>query len=203
MRCIQIAVLYSQFVILDSIATMSRLARKPIELPSGVTLERRADELICKGPKGEKSLRVLPGVSVSIEGNAVSVKAGEQSRQAAMNVGTMWSLIRNAVSGLTSGFSKTLEIQGVGYRAVMEGGALVLSLGYAHPVRVVPHKGITIEVEKNAVKVSGIDKELVGHTAAYIRSLKKPEPYKGKGIQYAGEVVKIKAGKKAASAGAG
>ena len=182
---------------------MSRLARKPIELTGGVTVQQNGNEMLFKSSKGEKSLHILPGVSVTVEGNLVSVKVGEQSRQAAMNVGTMWSLIRNTVLGLTSGFSKTLEIQGVGYRAVMEGGALVLSLGYAHPVRVVPSKGITVEVEKNVVKVSGIDKELVGQTAAHIRSLKKPEPYKGKGIRYTGEVVKIKAGKKAASAGAG
>ena len=130
------------------------------------------------------------------------VKSDGDFKQARANCGTMWSLIRNAVQGVASGFSRSLEIEGVGYRAVLEGKELVLYLGYTQPVRLAPPVGVVIEVEKNTIKISGVDKELVNRTAAKIRAFRKPEPYKGKGIRYQGEVVRRKAGKKAAAVGA-
>ena len=117
-----------------------------------------------------------------------------------MNVGTMWSLARNAAQGVLSEFSKVLEIEGIGYRASIEGDTLVLSLGYAQPVRFKIPKDVSVRVEKNVITISGVDKQLVGETAATIRQLKKPEPYKGKGIRYRGEIIRRKAGKKATTA---
>ncbi len=179
---------------------MSRLAKKPIVLTSGITLTQTEQVLTIKGTRGELSVPLLPGVAITNENGQVTVTATSDRREFRPNVGTVWSLIRNAVIGVSEGFSKNLEIQGVGFRGAMEGKTLVLSLGYVNPVRVEPLAGVTIEVEKNIIKVSGNNKDLVGLTAAKIRALKKPEPYKGKGIRYVGEVVKIKAGKKAATA---
>lgn len=182
---------------------MSRLAKKQIPIASGVTIEEKGEVIVVKGTKGERRIPMLPKTRVALENNAIQVTVEESGTQSRANQGTMWALIRNAVEGVTSGFSKVLEIEGIGYRVAMEGKTLVLHLGYAHPVRVETPHGITIEVEKNTVKISGIDKDLVGRTAAKIRALKKPEPYKGKGIRYQGEVVKIKAGKKATTSVAG
>jgi large subunit ribosomal protein L6 len=178
---------------------MSRLAKKPITIPSGVTATQKGESVLFKGPKGEKEVKILPGVSVKIEGQDLSVSLSYESRQSRKNLGTTWSLLRNAVTGVSVGFLKTLEIQGVGFRAALEGKTLVLSLGFVNPVRYQPVAGVTIELEKNFIKVSGVDKEFVGQAAAQIRSFKKPEPYKGKGIRYAGEVITLKAGKKAAT----
>ncbi len=179
---------------------MSRLAKKPITIASGVTVQVAGTTVAVKGAKAELSVPVLPGVAVTVSGSEVTVAKTGDNRAHQANIGTVWSLIRNAIEGVSKGFTKNLEIQGVGYRAAMEGKTLVLSLGYVHPVRVEAPAGVVIEVDKNNMKVSGANKELVGLTAAKIRALKKPEPYKGKGIRYVGEVVKIKAGKKAATA---
>lgn len=176
---------------------MSRLAKKPLIIISGVTLTEDGHLLSFKGPKGEKELKILDGVKVRVEGQNVSVEPTRNAKVAKMNTGTMWSLIRNTLSGLTEGFSKVLEIEGVGFRAALEGKTLVLNLGFVNPVRFNPPEGITINVEKNTVTISGSDKQLVGQVAAEIRSFKKPEPYKGKGIKYQGEVVRRKSGKKA------
>ena len=178
---------------------MSRLARKPIEITAGVTVTQADGRLTIKGVKGEKTLPVLFGIALEIAGNLITVSSTNSERQARANLGTMCSLLRNAILGVSSGFVKVLEIQGVGYRAILEGKTLVISLGYVHPVRFDAPEGVNMEVEKNLIKISGFDKELVGQAAAKIRSFKKPEPYKGKGIRYQGEVVKIKAGKKAAT----
>lgn len=181
---------------------MSRLAKKPVKLPEGVVVSEEDRELFFKGPKGEIRVKILPFLKVKAEDGLVEVSPSSGIRQARANAGTMWSLARNAAAGVSEGFSKTLEIEGVGYRAVIEGKTLVLSLGYVQPVKMEIPEGVSMSVEKNAIKISGIDKRLVGQTAAEIRQLKKPEPYKGKGIRYQGEVIKRKAGKKAATAAA-
>ncbi len=181
---------------------MSRLARKQIAIPQGVTVSQMDDTLTVKGPKGEERLPLLPFVRVAIAADGIKVEKEGNHTQSRANMGTMWSLTRNAIEGITSGFSKVLEIEGVGYRAAVEGSTLVVSLGYVHPVRFPIPPGIQIAVEKNVVTVSGTSKDLVGRVASQIRALKKPEPYKGKGIRYRGEVVRRKVGKKAATAAA-
>lgn len=174
---------------------MSRLAKKSIPMPSGVEYREEANTIVLKGANGEVRVARLLGITVSLKNSAIMVKAAEGTDPAA--VGTVWSEIRNALEGVTVGFKKVLELEGVGYKAALEGKTLVLSLGFVHPVRVDPPEGIVITVEKNVITVSGIDKQLVGQLAAFIRSQKKPEPYKGKGIHYLGEVIRRKVGKKA------
>ncbi len=166
---------------------MSRLIKKPIVIPSGVTAAAGGGMLTVKGPKGELAVP-LRGAAAKVEGGNIAATSG-----------TAWALARNAVIGVTEGFAKVLEIEGVGYRAVLEGKELVLHLGYAQPVRLKIPEGVAVKVEKNTITVSGIDKDLVGRAAAEIRAQKKPEPYKGKGIHYAGEVIRRKVGKKAAA----
>lgn len=180
---------------------MGRLSKKPITLTHGVSLQQNEAELFLKGPKGEVRLRTLPFLKVNCEGDTITIVAESKSRQARINQGTMWSLIRNAVRGTAEGFTKTLEITGIGYRASIEGNTLVLSVGYSHPIRFEPPHGVTITVEKNMITVTGADRELVGRAAAEIRAFKKPEPYKGKGIHYEKEVIRRKAGKKVAGTG--
>jgi len=165
---------------------MSRLIKKALKVPTGVTATQNGAVLNVKGPKGSLVVKLAPGVTVKPEGDTLWVSAG-----------TEWSLTKNALEGVTNGFLKVLEIEGVGYRAVLEGKELVLFLGYALPVRLKVPENITIAVEKSTIKISGIDKDLVGRAAAEIRALKKPEPYKGKGIHYQGEVIRRKVGKKA------
>lgn len=179
---------------------MSRLARKPIKIPEGVTAEERDGFLAFKGPKGEKSVKLMQFTSVNMENGEIKVSNVGSGKQAVSNTGTMFALVRNAMEGVKDGFEKVLEIEGVGYKAAMEGQTIVLTLGFVNPIKLTPPKGVTIAVEKGLVKVSGVDKELVGQTAALIRSYKKPEPYKGKGIHYLGEVIARKVGKKAGTA---
>ena len=177
---------------------MSRLIKKPITITAGATLTLSGEVLHVKGPKGELKVRVPHGVEVKIEGANLNVnRAKETAGTNEAAAGTLWSLIKNAIEGVTNGYVKVLEIEGVGYRAAIEGKELVLYLGYALPVRHPVLEGVTIAVEKNMIKVSGIDKDLVGRAAAEIRAMKKPEPYKGKGIKYQGEVIQRKVGKKA------
>lgn len=175
---------------------MSRLIKKSIKITAGATVTQSPNLLTFKGPKGEEKVKIPLGAKITITGDEMLVEAvnKEEGTQAA---GTLWSLTKNALEGVTVGFTKTLEIEGVGYRAVLEGKELVLYLGYALPVRVAIPAGITIVIEKSTIKVSGIDKDLVGRVSAGIRALKKPEPYKGKGIHYLGEVIQRKVGKKA------
>ena len=175
---------------------MSRLAKKPIKIPENVTVAKNGEFLTFKGPLGELKLKVARGVNVKIEPENIRIESssGRSLR------GTIWALVRNAVSGVAGGFSKVLEMEGIGYRAQVEGKNLVLSLGYAEPVNYKIPDEVKVEVEKNAIKISGIDKNLVGKVAAEIRALKKPEPYKGKGIHYRGEVIRKKVGKRAAAA---
>ncbi len=176
---------------------MSRLAKKPIPVPAGVTVAEDNGVVRVKGPKGSLDVNILSELKLDIGGSEIKVTPASNEKLGRMNAGTMWSLVKNAIEGVTQGYSKILEIEGVGYRAAMEGTTLVLSLGFVNPVKVVPPEGIAISVEKNVITVSGISKELVGRIAAEIRSHKKPEPYKGKGIHYRGEVIRRKVGKKA------
>ena len=176
---------------------MSRLIKKPIALPEGVTVTLRGDLCAIKGPKGELEVVVVPGITVTSKEGGVWIEQGKDLANTAM-LGTTWALVRNAVEGVTKGFTKKLEIEGVGYRAAMEGKEIVLYLGYAQPVRVAIPADVTVTVEKNTtILLSGVSKENVGQIAAKIRALKKPEPYKGKGIHYEGEVIRRKVGKKA------
>lgn len=183
---------------------MSRLAKKPIALLENVVVEQKDGELSISGPIGKLTLRILPKTAIVIEDKNIWVNRTDNSKQSKANQGTMWSLINNAVGGVTAGFIKVLEIEGIGYRAVLEGKNLLLYLGYVNPVRIEIPPELKVEVEKGTIiKISGSDKELVGRVAATIRSFKKPEPYKGKGIRYEGEIIRRKAGKKAAGAGGG
>ena len=181
---------------------MSRLAKKPIILPEGVTASVKEGEVVIRGSQGELSVNIPRGLSVKVNGGNVLVgSSGDSNGEGYGNalLGTLWALVRNSVAGVSKKFSKTLEIEGVGYKAVLEGKDLVLNLGYAVPVRYKVIDGVSVEVEKNVIRISGLNKELVGRVASEIRSLKKPEPYKGKGIHYKGEVIRRKAGKKAAA----
>jgi large subunit ribosomal protein L6 len=176
---------------------MSRLGKQPILLPSGVTLKMSEDSIIIEGPKGKITVPKMDGISVSVSDNIVTVAPENQIKQTQMNWGTLWSHMTNAVLGVTEGFSKTLEIEGVGFKVSLEGKELVLKVGFSHLVRFPIPEGINITVEKNKIVVSGIEKQKVGHVAASIRKIKKPEPYLGKGIHYEKEIIRRKAGKKA------
>ncbi len=175
---------------------MSRIGKKPVPVPSGVTVSIDAQSVAVKGPKGELS-RVLPGeVNIAQEGEQVVVTRQDDSRLARARHGLSRTLIANMVEGVSKGFEKRLEIKGVGYRAAVKGKTLTMNLGYSHPVEFEPPAGIEFKVESNTnVIVSGIDKELVGTIAAKIRDARPPEPYKGKGVRYLGEMVRRKAGK--------
>lgn len=155
------------------------------------------DTVVVKGPKGELARRYDPAVEVRVDEGSVRVSLSGNRAKMSARWGLWRSLIANMVAGVESGFEKKLEIEGIGYRATREGDTLILQLGFSHPVRFSIPERIAIGVEKNVITVSGIDKQEVGDTAARIRALKKPEPYKGKGIRYQGEIVRRKAGKKA------
>ncbi|MGE5659328.1 MAG: 50S ribosomal protein L6 [Actinomycetota bacterium] len=177
---------------------MSRIGKRPISIPNKVTVTLDGQTVAVKGPKGELSRALPPEISVEQEGDTLIVKRRDESRTARERHGLCRTLVANMVEGVANGFQRRLEIQGVGYRAQVQGRNLVLNLGYSKPVEVPPPEGIQLAVEANVnLIVSGIDKELVGNTAARIRSLRPPEVYKGKGIRYAGEVVRRKAGKTA------
>jgi large subunit ribosomal protein L6 len=175
---------------------MSRIGKRPISIPNKVTVSIDGQAVAVKGPKGELS-RVLPSeVEVVQEGETILVKRRDDSRVARQRHGLSRTLVANMVEGVSQGFQRQLEIIGVGYRAQMQGKNLILNVGYSNPVQIEPPDGIQMAVENNTnVIVTGIDKEIVGNTAARIRAVRPPEPYKGKGIRYAGEVVKRKAGK--------
>jgi large subunit ribosomal protein L6 len=180
---------------------MSRLIKKPIAITGGATLTQSGNVLAVKGPKGELAIALPAGVEVKTEGTNFWVTTTKDVKTTALQ-GTVWSLAKNAIEGVTVGFTKLLEIEGVGYRAAVEGKELVLFLGYALPVRMPIPENVAITVDKNTIKVTGIDKDAVGQAAAEIRALKKPEPYKGKGIHYQGEVIRRKVGKKAGATAA-
>lgn len=176
---------------------MSRVGKNPVALPSGVDANVNGQEVKVKGPKGELSLVVHDDVTVTKDENGIVLKQRVDSMRAKKLWPTMRQLVNNMVVGVTQGYTKELEIQGVGLRANLQGNTLVLQMGYSHDIRFDIPQGIKIEVpQPTEIKVSGIDKQLVGYVAAKIRDYKRPEPYKGKGIRYKGEYVQRKEGKK-------
>jgi large subunit ribosomal protein L6 len=176
---------------------MSKIGRQPINIPAGVEVRIDGRFVFAKGPKGELQRKIPKEIKAEIKDGQMVIEPAQSSKRTNALWGLTRSLLANLVKGVVEGFEKKLEIEGVGFRANVQGDKLVLSLGFSHPVEIPSPKGIKLQVEKNAIIVSGADKELVGQTAANIRALKKPEPYKGKGIRYQGEVIKRKAGKKA------
>ena len=175
---------------------MSRIGKLPIPLPAGVTVQINGQDVAVKGPKGELKLTVSKPITVSQEDGSVIVARPDDEAVSKSLHGLTRSLIANNVHGVSEGFTKALEIVGTGYRAALKGATVELSLGFSHPVLVTPPEGITLVVEGNTkIIVSGIDKQAVGEMAANIRKLRKPEPYKGKGVRYEGERVRRKAGK--------
>jgi len=175
---------------------MSRIGKRPIEVPSKVTVKIDGQHVTVKGPKGELDWVVPEQVTVEQEGETINVLRRDESRKSRERHGLSRTLVANMVEGVSKGFQKRLEIQGVGYRAQVQGKNLILNVGYSQPVEIIPPEGIQIAVESQTnVIVSGTNKEVVGNTAAKIRAVRPPEPYKGKGIRYAGEMVRRKAGK--------
>lgn len=176
---------------------MSRLGKTPIEIPTGVEISHADGILTVKGPKGTLSQPVRPIISVVLENNTVAVVPTKETIEARALWGTYAALIHNMITGVTEGFKKVLEIEGVGYRAEAQGQKLTMSLGFSHPVILQVPEGLSAVVEKNVMTISGIDKHAVGQFAANIRKVREPEPYKGKGIRYQGEHIIRKQGKKA------
>ena len=175
---------------------MSRIGKLPIPLPAGVTVAIDGQVVSVKGPKGELSLTVAEPIKATLEDNTVIVSRPDDEAKSKSLHGLTRTLIANNVHGVSTGFTKTLEIIGTGYRAAAKGSNIELALGFSHPVVIEPPKGITLTVEGNTkIIISGVDKQAVGEVAANIRKIRKPEPYKGKGIRYEGERVRRKAGK--------
>ena len=180
---------------------MSRLAKKPIILPQGVNVKKEGASWLFKGPRGElrKSFSEMVNISEQNGAFSISLRAGA-SKEGGAILGTAAALFKNAILGVSAGYEKKLEIEGIGFKAQLEGNDLILSLGFTHPVKIIAPGGIVFKIEKNIITVSGADKEMVGQVAAQIRKEKPPEPYKGKGIHYLGEIIRRKAGKKAVAA---
>lgn len=176
---------------------MSKIGKKPIIIPEDVQVKINERNVLVTGPKGELSYELTPLVDVKIEDNNLTVNPLGTSRSYRAMHGLTRTLINNMVVGVSTGFNKDLEMKGVGYKAAIQENDLVLSLGFSHPINFPIPSGIEITVKKNTISIAGIDKQLVGETAAQIRRLRPPEPYKGKGIKYADEVIRRKAGKTA------
>jgi large subunit ribosomal protein L6 len=175
---------------------VSRIGKKPISLPAGVEVSIKDNAISVKGPKGVLEWELPEGITVVQEGNELVVNRPSDIKQHRAMHGLSRALIANMVQGVSAGFEKKLELVGVGYRAQMQGKKLVISIGFSHPVEVEPPEGIEFEVPAvTRITIKGIDKQLVGNTAAHIRAIRKPEPYKGKGIKYENEVIRRKAGK--------
>lgn len=175
---------------------MSRIGRLPITVPGGVTVSQEDRVVTVKGPKGELQLTIPDPIEIVIEDSTVTVSRPDDERESRALHGLVRTLINNNITGVTEGFQKTLEVVGTGYRVAAKGQSLEFALGYSHSITVDPPEGVTFSVEGNdKVTVSGIDKQAVGEAAANIRKLRKPEPYKGKGVRYEGEYVRRKAGK--------
>ncbi len=179
---------------------MSKIGKKLIEVPSGVNVAIEGGLIKIKGPKGELEYIIPRELKVILSENKIAVLPVGKSKRTPALWGTIRAVIANMISGVTIGFEKKLEIEGIGFKAQSQGNDLVLNLGFSHQIFFKIPGGIKVDVIKNTITVSGISKELVGQTAANIRALKKPEPYKGKGIHYAGEIIRRKAGKKVAGA---
>ncbi len=176
---------------------MSRIGRLPVTIPAGVQVNVQGSNVHVKGPKGELQRTFSPLIEIALDNNQVILKRNSDKPEERALHGTTRAVIANMVQGVSAGFTTALEVEGVGYRAEMDGKTLVLNVGYSHPVRVEPPAGITFEVDQKTrqIKVMGYDRELVGQTAAEIRRVRPPEPYHGKGIRYAGEKIRRKAGK--------
>lgn len=176
---------------------MSRIGRRPISVPSGVDFTLTDENFVTvKGPKGTLSQAFSQDLKITNDGGVITIERPSDHRTHRSLHGLSRTLLNNMVTGVTAGFTKNLDMTGVGYRAAMDGKTLVLSVGYSHPVRIQPEDGITFGVENNTrISVSGYDKQVVGEEAARIRRVRPPEPYKGKGIRYEGEVIRRKAGK--------
>lgn len=181
---------------------MSRVGKNPIKIPAGTEVSVSSDEITVKGKAGTLKRVMHPAVTITVAGDEVTVAPANSSRLAKALWGTYAAHIRNMIAGTATPFVKKLQVEGIGYRAEVSGKQLKLALGFSHPVLVAIPDGITVAVEKNVISVTGADKEQVGEYAASVRALKKPEPYKGKGIRYEGEAVRQKQGKKAAAAAA-
>lgn len=180
---------------------MSRIGKKVITLPDKVTVEVKNGQVVISGPKGELRRDIDPGIKISSSAGLVKVEPGAVSSLPPRIWGTARSLIANMIKGVSDGYEKKLEMEGIGFKVQAQGNDLILSLGFSHPVRYQAPPGIAFKVEKNSILIMGVDKALVGKVASEVRGLKKPEPYKGKGIHYQGEVIRRKAGKKAVSTG--
>ena len=174
---------------------MSRVGKKPVEIPEKVKIEYKDRVLTVKGEKGSLTSKVNPLIDLDIKNNLIAVTMEKETRSNMALQGMTRSIVANMITGVTAGFERSLEINGIGYRAEAKGNTIVFNLGYSHPINFELPKGITASVEKAIVKISGIDKQLLGQTAATIRKLRPPEPYKGKGIKYVEERIKRKAGK--------
>jgi len=175
---------------------MSRIGKKPVEIPTGVEAKLEGQTLTVKGPKGTETVTIREEIKISIVDKKIILETTDDERKTNALHGLSRTLVANAVEGVSKGFEKKLEIQGVGYRANMEGSKLNMQLGYSHPVLIDPPQGITISVDKNVnITVSGSNKQMVGDVAAAIRSKRPPEVYKGKGVRYEGEYIRRKAGK--------
>ena len=175
---------------------MSRIGRKPIQVPNGVNVNLDNNKITVKGPKGTLSRELHKDMKVSVEADVITVERPSENKLHRSLHGTTRSVVANMVSGVTEGFAKSLELVGVGYRASKSGDKLVLNVGYSHPVEFTPENGIEFDVPAtNKITIRGIDKELVGATAAKVRAVREPEPYKGKGIKYEGERIIRKEGK--------
>lgn len=178
---------------------MSRIGKIIREIPAGVTVEVKDGFVVVKGPKGELKAKLHPVVSLVVENNKVSVRVEDENDKGQKALwGTFSSIIGNLLNGVSVGFKKQLEINGVGYKVNLQGKVLVLEVGFSHPVKVPANQGISFSVDKNIITIEGADRQLVGEVAAIIRRIRMPEPYKGKGIRYLDEVVRRKAGKAAA-----
>lgn len=176
---------------------MSRIGKKPVEIPSGVEVKVESDNIYIKGPKGSLSLRYPEGISISVDdGKIIVARRGDSKNEKALH-GLSRSLISNMIRGVSQGYQRVLEIHGVGYRAQLQGNRLLLSLGYSHPVEYHLPEGVsaTVDQKQTTITLTSIDKHLLGQVAANLRTLRSPDPYKGKGIRYAGESLKLKVGK--------
>jgi len=179
---------------------MSRVGKKPILIPENVEVKIEDQKVIVKGPKGELSREVRPEIKVEAKGNQIFVFPKKETKKTKAFWGLTRTLLANAIKGVTEGYEKKLEIEGLGFKALVEGEDLKLLVGFSHPVKIKAPSDIKFLVEKNVITISGIDKAKVGQISATIRRIKPPEPYKGKGIRYQGEIVRRKVGKKAATA---
>jgi len=179
---------------------MSRIGKKPIEIPKDVEIKIESQKVTVKGPQGELSQKIRPEIGALIKEGKIFIYPKKETKETSALWGSTRAVLANAIKGVTKGFEKKLEIRGVGYRANLEGEDLAFQLGFSHPIKVKKPEGIKFSVEKSIINISGIDKQLVGETAAKIRRIRPPDPYKGKGVRYLGEVVRKKEGKKAAAA---